>query len=604
MNQPLKAAQSVFFSRRTVIILLALVSAWLLISYLGVDFVMQRRLTGDLQRNSVELKQKSDGVAAIFEQTISRLNGLPNMLAQYPLVKSALRLREVTSLRRDASYEDKRLALSSHPLLIELNHFLALANKNLGDDKIWIIDSSGDCFASSNFDQSDSLVGVNYADRLYFKIALAGQQGKQYVVGRLSSVGGFIFSAPIYEKGAVIGVVASKINTPDLAQRLNLFNSFITDAAGVIVLSSNKNLESFALNNAEVFKMSSEEADKQYKRHQFTELKVEPGRGKLASHLISIFPGDTTPQMLSRHPQDRDGYTVHTFAPLDAISRYHELTLQFTSLLFFSGAAVIFLVAGLRRYLNDRQKALMEIHRLNADLEQRVIDRTAELQASNKELESFCYTVSHDLRAPLRHLDCFVDMLVSRCRDGLSKKGLHYVDVIAASARQMGTLIDNLLQFSRIGRVEMRREKVDMNQIFQETLASILECNSDRTIEWVIGDLPSVRGDTALLRQVWANLLENAVKYTATRENVRIDISAKMEKEEIIFMVADNGVGFDMKYVGKLFGVFQRLHHVDEFEGTGIGLATVQRIISRHGGRVWAEGELDRGAQIYFALPN
>ncbi len=246
---------------------------------------------------------------------------------------------------------------------------------------------------------------------------------------------------------------------------------------------------------------------------------------------------------------------------------------------------------------------IRSMHERSLRLEKQVTERTSQLEAANKELEAFAYSVSHDLRAPLRHIDGYVGLLVSRCRDGLSEQGLAYVDTIAGAARRMELLIDDLLLFSRTGRSEMRREKVDMNEALQEVLSELKESCADRSIEWVIGDLPSVHGDFTLLRQVWANLLGNAIKYTSPRQEARIEVGAKNDGDEIVFRVADNGVGFDMRYADKLFGVFQRLHSHEEFEGTGIGLATVQRIVSRHGGRVWAEAGINRGATFYFSFP-
>jgi signal transduction histidine kinase len=260
---------------------------------------------------------------------------------------------------------------------------------------------------------------------------------------------------------------------------------------------------------------------------------------------------------------------------------------------------VLYLILQLRL----KKVAEGKLKSLNETLEKKVLERTGQLESANKELEAFSYTVSHDLRAPLRHIDGYVGLLVSRCRDGLDDKGIHYLDTIAAAAREMGILIDELLRFSHTGRTELRSESVDMGRAASETLSALLEGQEGRRIEWSVGELPSVRGDAALLRQVWVNLLGNAVKYTRTREVARIQVSSRELKGETVFSVEDNGVGFDMQHAGKLFGVFQRLHAIEEFEGSGIGLATVQRIVSRHGGRIWAEARPDKGASFHFALP-
>ena len=261
----------------------------------------------------------------------------------------------------------------------------------------------------------------------------------------------------------------------------------------------------------------------------------------------------------------------------------------------------------------EKQKRADELILANIEKDKRVAEliianeekekRAAELINANKELEAFSYSVSHDLRAPLRHINGYVDLLLSRFYDSLPDKARHYLDNIADSSRQMGTLIDDLLQFSRIGRQEKRLVNFDMNIIVNEVLVPLKQDNHKRNIEWRIATLPHVYADQALLRLVWTNLLNNAVKFTQTREKTIIEINALDENDEFIFSIHDNGVGFDMQYAHKLFGVFQRLHPTDEFEGTGIGLANVQHIILRHGGRTWAEAETDKGATFYFSLP-
>jgi PAS domain S-box-containing protein len=251
----------------------------------------------------------------------------------------------------------------------------------------------------------------------------------------------------------------------------------------------------------------------------------------------------------------------------------------------------------------EQARLLEETKRHAAELEQRVADRTAQLEASNKELEAFSYSVSHDLRAPLRAINGYARILIEDHGAKLDAEGQRVLGVVRSEALRMGRLIDDLLEFSRLGRQPPRKAPTDMTALVREVQAELLGHAPGRAVDFRLDSLPAVSADPALLRQVWVNLLDNALKYTRHRQHAEIVVAGSMQGGEAVYSVKDNGTGFDMKYADKLFGVFQRLHRADEFEGTGVGLALVQRLVHSHGGRVWAQAEADRGATFYFALP-
>jgi light-regulated signal transduction histidine kinase (bacteriophytochrome) len=256
----------------------------------------------------------------------------------------------------------------------------------------------------------------------------------------------------------------------------------------------------------------------------------------------------------------------------------------------------------LRAEIAERGRAEAEVRRLNEELERRVRERTSQLEQANRELEAFSYPVSHDLRAPLRATDGFARILLDDYGQQMPAEAVRRAEIMAASARDMGRLIDGLLNFSRVSRQPVNRQRIATRDLVRQVLDSLMAGEEGHRVEIELAQLPDCFGDPVLVRQVWVNLLSNALKFSAGRENARIEIGGTEQDRTRSYYVKDNGVGFDMRYAGKLFNAFERLHSYEEYEGVGVGLAIVRRIIERHGGRVWVEAAPEKGATFYITI--
>lgn len=333
--------------------------------------------------------------------------------------------------------------------------------------------------------------------------------------------------------------------------------------------------------------------------------------------LFGVREGELLPTLeglLARvHPDDREPVRATVASLLTGTVNvsfsfrviWPDSTIRFLSARggFSSDESGVKRVSGVLIDITQAKRAEEEVRRLNEELEQRVVKRTEELAHANKELEAFTYSVSHDLRAPLRHINGFAQMLEQDYGSGLPVEVHRLLTRIRVGARNMGQLVDDLLRLARVGRQELMHQPCSFEEIVDQVVRDLRTELENRQIEWKVGSLPVVPCDAGLIRQVFANLIGNAVKYTRTRTPAVIELGSRQEGSNWVIYVRDNGVGFDMKYVEKLFGVFQRLHRVEDFEGTGVGLAIVQRIIHKHGGRIWAEGAVDQGACFTFTLP-
>jgi two-component system sensor kinase len=284
---------------------------------------------------------------------------------------------------------------------------------------------------------------------------------------------------------------------------------------------------------------------------------------------------------------------------LIAVNPLAPLYTIFMNAEYFFGLLLFLLIVLMVALLTERIEKVRRLRTLNSELTR----ETVKLEDANNELEAFAYSVSHDLRVPLRAIDGFSRIVIEDYEKDLDEEGVRLLNVVRDNTKKMGQLIDDILLLSRAGRQEMKISELDMSSLAKNIYADFDQDTKGRTVIFSVDDIPRAMGDRALLTQVFTNLIGNAIKFTGDKDISKIEVGFKDAKDDNIYYVKDNGAGFDMKYYDKLFGLFQRLHTQEEFQGTGVGLSIVQRIVSRHGGRVWGKGELDKGATIYFSLP-
>ncbi len=577
-------------SRNKAILLLALLGGWFLISYLAVTYFTNKQFETDLKRYSAELSKTAMAVTYHFERSLSFLHVIPATVADNQVVIATLHSLDDHSLSSFTTYEGKRDYLNGRPDIAKLNRHLNAQMQDMDVDVIWVLAANGDCIASSNYSNPESFVGINYADRAYFKSAVAGQRGRQYAVGRQTNIPGLYFSAPILgAKGQVIGVVTVKIDMTKLTQWFNRFDCFVTDAAGVVILSSDKGLEHFALADSDIYKMSPESQDKQYKRRTFPQLVIGTFGEQFAPYPKITLPGATTPSMVARSPQGKDGYTIFTYVTITEIEQLRIVKWQVTILVFITGAAIILLVSGIRRYLSDMQASI------------------AIAEAASRSKSVFLANMSHEIRTPMNGIIGMTELCLTT---PVTSEQQNYLKAVKSSADNLLAIINDILDFSKIevGKVGIDSVPFLLRSTIGQSLQSIAIRGAEKGVEVIFhptSETPdALIGDPGRLRQILINLVGNAIKFTP-RGQVVVGVHVVEEDEQgvlLCFAIQDEGIGIAPDKLELIFAPFEQadLSTTKSFGGTGLGLAISKNLVELLGGTISVASTIGSGSTFSF----
>ncbi len=572
--------------------LLLLLAGWFIFSYIAVSLFANKRFAAELAQQARELDHTADAVSYNFDRSLSFLTVIPATVADNFNVISTIRLLNKHASWKKDSPEVKRTFLNSNHEVTALELNLVSQKKDLDVDVIWVLSPEGDCIASSNYDQPESFVGISYADRAYFKSAMAGQPGKQYAVGRQTNIPGLFFSAPIFDGGTVIGAVVVKIDIARLAKWFSRFNCFVADTAGVVILSSDKVLEHYALANAPVFQMTPTARDKQYKRKDFPILNINIFDYESLSYPVITLPGSDSSFMMTLGRPGRDGYTVFTYGNIVGAKQLRTLKWQLTLLVFVSGTGLILIVVGIRQYLRDMRKSLIAA------------------EASSRAKGMFLANMSHEIRTPMNGIIGMTELCLATNLDSIQQK---YLNAVKVSADNLLSIINDILDFSKIeeGKTELSRIPFSLCATIEQALLSIATLATAKQVEVLFKpspDIPKVlTGDPDRLRQILLNLVGNAVKFSNGGE-VLVSV-APVEVTDMLcrlsFSVVDEGIGISAEKLNKIFEQFEQgdLSTTKTYGGTGLGLAISKDLVELMGGTLSVKSELGKGSTFSFTVP-